>query len=170
MKKLKIIFNKIDSGMENFEKVLSSIMFAALFLVFIINVIYRYFFTAILWGHELSLLFFLWIAIFGCLYANRTDDNIKFDSVYNKGSEKRKLIFDIIGSLLVVTLFSISFVPSLDFIIFMNFEQSDTLPLRKSVIFSVYMYFLVGLIFQYSRKLIYSIKKLRVLNRGGVES
>ncbi|MDC7232497.1 MAG: TRAP transporter small permease subunit [Spirochaetales bacterium] len=170
MKKLKIVFDKLDFGMEKLEKGLASIMFAALFLVFIINVIYRYFFTAILWGHELSLLFFLWIAVFGCLYANRTDENIKFDSVYNNGSEMRKIIFDIIGSVLVVVLFSISFKPSLDYIIFMNFEMSDTLPFRKSVIFSVYMYFLVGIIFQYTRKLISSIKKLKALKNGGAES
>jgi TRAP-type C4-dicarboxylate transport system permease small subunit len=165
MKKLSEMFKRIDTGMAWFEKSLSSLMFGSLFLVFVINIIFRYFFTAILWGHELSLLFFLWIAVLGSLYANRTDDNIKFDSVYNSGSEKRKAIFDIIGSLLVVTIFSISFLPSLDFILFMNFEQSDTLPFRKSVIFSIYLYFLFGMIFQYTRKLIASIKLLKALNR-----
>lgn len=165
MNKLAKAFNAIDSGMGKLEKTLSAIMFAALFLVFILNVVYRYFFQAILWGYELSLLLFLWIAIFGCLYANRSDENIKFDSVYNNVSEKRKAIFDIIGSLLVVTAFSISFLPSLDFIAFMNFERSDTLSLRKSVIFSVYIYFLIGMIFQYTRKLISSVQKLAALHR-----
>ncbi len=170
MIKLKKVFNQIDSGMGFLERMLSSIMFAALFLVFIINIIFRYFFTAILWGHELSLLFFLWIAVFGCLYANRSDSNIKFDTLYYSGSEKRRAIFDLIGSVLVVTAFTISFIPSLDFIIFMNFEMSDTLPFRKSVIFSVYLYFLVGMIFQYSRKLIDSIKKLVAMKRRSVLS
>lgn len=168
MKKILKVINQIDFGMEFLEKKLSSLMFASLFLVFVINVVFRYFFKAILWGHELSLLFFLWIAVLGSCYANRTDDNIKFDSVYNSGSEKRKCIFDIIGSVLVITTFGISFLPSLDFIIFLNFELSDSLPLRKSVIFSIYLYFLISMIFQYSRKLAKSINKLNAINRGRV--
>lgn len=170
MNTLARIFTKIDLGMERFEKTLASLMFAGLFLVFVINIVFRYFFKAILWGHELSLLFFLWIAILGSLYANRTDDNIKFDTVYVNGSERRKIIFDIIGSLLVVTMFSISLLPSIDFILFMNFEMSDSLPLRKSVIFSIYIYFIIGLIFQYSKKLILSIKRLKASSSRRVSS
>nr|WP_319472818.1 TRAP transporter small permease subunit [uncultured Sphaerochaeta sp.] len=160
MKPLIKIFDSIDSTMAFIEKHVSSLLFTALFIVFIINVVFRYFFKAILWGHELSLLLFLWITIFGCCYANRTDENVKFDSVYLGGSEKRKCVFDIIGSVLVVSTFSISFFPSLDYIIFMNYEISDSLPLRKGMIFSVYLYFLISMIYQYSRKLIVSINRL----------
>ena len=168
MKKMLKVFNQIDFGMERLERNLSSMMFAALFLVFVINVVFRYFFKAILWGHELSLLFFLWITIFGGCYANRTDENIKFDSVYTSGSDKRRCILDIIGSALVVSTFTISLIPSIQYIIFLNFEMSDSLPLRKSVIFSVYIYFLVCMILQYSKKLVTSINKLVAINRRRV--
>jgi len=164
------ILKSIDSGMAFVEKHVSSLLFAALFVVFIINVVFRYFFKAILWGHELSLLFFLWITIFGCCYANRTDENIKFDSVYLGGSEKRKCVFDIIGSLLVVSTFTISFFPYLDYIIFMNYEISDSLPLRKGMIFSVYLYFLISMIYQYSKKLIVSINRLIAISHGTVST
>lgn len=170
MKTLKKVFGRIDSGMEFIEKYLSSLLFAAMFIVFIINVVFRYFFKAILWGHELSLLFFLWITIFGSCYANRTDENIKFDSVYASGSEKIKCIFDIIGSALVVSTFSISFFPSLDYIIFMNFEMSDSLPFRKSILFSVYLYFLISMIYQYAKKFIISVNKLIAIRRGTVSA
>ena len=165
MKKLSKAFDRIDAGMEFFEKNLATIMFAAMFIVFVVNIVFRYFFKAILWGYELSLLLFLWNTILGGCYANRTDENIKFDTVYNNGSERRKLVLDIIGSALVVSTFTISFVPSLNYILFLNFEASDALPLRKSHVFSIYMYFLVGMIFQYSRKLIASSRKLIAMNR-----
>ncbi len=170
MKTLLKAFNQIELAMERLERNLSSLMFAALFLVFVVNVIFRYFFKAILWGHELSLLFFLWITIFGGCYANRTDENIKFDSVYNSVSDKRKCVLDIIGSSLVVSTFTISLIPSIQYIIFLNFEMSDSLPFRKSVIFSVYIYFLVSMILQYSKKLVVSINTLSALSRRRVSS
>ncbi len=160
MRYLLKLFNKLDVGMELIEKKISTVMFFGMFLVFVVSIVFRYFFKAILWGYELSLLFFLWIAVLGSCYANRTDENIKFDSLYNGGSERRRQIFDIIGSLLVISTFAASLLPSIDYIVFLNFEKSDSLPLRKSVIFSVYTYFLVGMIFQYSRKLFVSITNL----------
>ena len=161
---IKEISNIIDLNMGSLEKYLSSILFAALFIVFLINIIARYFFTAILWGYELSLLLFLWITIFGSCYANRLDENIKFDSFYMSGSAKRRYIFDIVGSLLVITTFTISLIPSIDYINFLNFESSDTLPFKMNQIFSVYIYFVIVMIIQYAKKLIISIRGLFLSN------
>ncbi|MCF7945153.1 MAG: TRAP transporter small permease subunit [Spirochaetia bacterium] len=129
-------------------------MFILMFITFLIQITARYFFVPILWTSELTLLCFLWIILLGACFAERSREIISFSLLYDKQTEKGKRIFDILSCILLIVAFSVSWIPSLQFIIYMNYKRSVTMQfLRYSFIFFPYMIFLTIMIIRYGYRL-----------------
>jgi TRAP-type C4-dicarboxylate transport system permease small subunit len=150
----------IDRGMIWIEKYFAALVFACLFCLFVVQVVFRYLVTPISWIQDVILVCYLWIIIFGSCCAERSDENVKFSSIYDKAKPKTKIIFDLLSSILVVSALSISFFPSWSYIEFMLSTRASNLPVKLGWIFLPYMYLLTSLIIQYSKQLFRSIRLL----------
>ncbi len=118
--------------------------FVMLFVLFVINVFFRYVLNAPLtWPYELITLGFVWTAIFGATYVRRIHGHVQFTLVYDGVSPKTQRIFRILANSAVALAFAIAFPATLDWVLFMGFKKSANLQIPFSIAFFPVVVFLV---------------------------
>ncbi len=131
------------------EKYVPIASFCALFVVFMLEIVFRYFFVPLVWSLELSLLTYIWTVLFGVCFAQRDDSHTKFTLIYDMVSPKAKTIMRIAGNLLLAGSFGLAWYPSYQFIAFMGFKKSDVLSIPMNLAFSPFLAFLLIMIVRY---------------------
>lgn len=87
----------------NAEKVLTSVLLAAIVLLISGNVFMRYVMNASLsWGEELTLWLFVWFLWLGVSYAFHTGDHVRITVLRDVVSERARLMVDVVISFLVL--------------------------------------------------------------------
>lgn len=126
--------------------VLAGVMFVA----FIIQIGSRYLFNAPTdWTHEVILICWLWLVCWGAAFLLKDQDHVKFDVIYNMGSEKTRRILSLIAALAIAGWMLISVPATWSFIDFKKIRSSDILGIPLNIVFGVYMLFLFGTIVHY---------------------
>ncbi len=88
---------------QNIEKMLASILLAAIVLLIFVNVIMRYVLNASLsWGEELTLWFFVWFVWLAVSYAFQNREHVRITVLRDLFSERVRLYADIVIDLLVL--------------------------------------------------------------------
>jgi len=88
---------------QNIEKMLASILLAAIVLLIFVNVIMRYVLNASLsWGEELTLWFFVWFVWLAVSYAFQNREHVRITVIRDLLSERARLYADIVIDLLVL--------------------------------------------------------------------
>jgi len=150
--------------LRSFANFITATMLAVLFFTFLLQIFSRYILKAPFgWTLELCLILWLWIVFFGCSFAVRDQDHVKFDIFYYATPKKVQLIFSIISAIGVIVIMGYSFLPTIDYIDWMKMRKTTTVKIFNnkiplSYIFSVYGIFLLSVIIQYIWKLINLIK------------
>ena len=143
---------------------ITATMLAVLFFTFLLQIFSRYILKAPFgWTLELCLILWLWIVFFGCSFAVRDQDHVKFDIFYYATPKKVQLIFSILSAIGVIVIMGYSFLPTIDYIDWMKMRKTTTVKIFNnkiplSYIFSVYGIFLLSVIIQYIWKLINLMK------------
>ena len=133
--------------LERAAELVSAALFAGLFAVFVVQVFTRYVIGKPAgWTLELTLVLFLWITFWNAALLLRERDHVSFDLIYMEVAEGPRRILAILGTLMVVTSFAISFLPSLDYVTFMKIERTWILDIRFDYVFACYVLFLAGVI------------------------
>ena len=150
--------------LQSLANFITATMLAVLFFTFLLQIFSRYILKAPFgWTLELCLILWLWIVFFGCSFAVRDQDHVKFDIFYYATPKKVQLIFSIISAIGVIVIMGYSFLPTIDYIDWMKMRKTTTVKIFNnkiplSYIFSVYGIFLLSVIIQYIWKLINLIK------------
>ena len=150
--------------LRSFANFITATMLAVLFFTFLLQIFSRYILKAPFgWTLELCLILWLWIVFFGCSFAVRDQDHVKFDIFYYDTQKKVQLIFSIISAIGVIVIMGYSFLPTIDYIDWMKMRKTTTVKIFNnkiplSYIFSVYGIFLLSVIIQYIWKLINLLK------------
>ena len=150
--------------LRSFANFITATMLAVLFFTFLLQMFSRYILKAPFgWTLELCLILWLWIVFFGCSFAVRDQDHVKFDIFYYATPKKVQLIFSIISAIGVIVIMGYSFLPTIDYIDWMKMRKTTTVKIFNnkiplSYIFSVYGIFLLSVIIQYIWKLINLMK------------
>lgn len=142
------------------EKYIPVASFCVLFVVFMLEIVFRYFFVPLVWSLELSLLTYLWSVLFGVCLAQRDDSHTKFTLLYDVASPRIKTIMRVAGNLLLISSFCIAWYPSYRFVAFMGFKKSDVLYIPMDLAFSPFLAFLLILIARYGYQLVIDILAL----------
>jgi len=151
----------IGSFMLNFFEIYTpSIVFFSLFIVFILQIFYRYFLVPLTWPLEFTLMAFIWVTLLGACYAKRDSSHVKFTMIYDIVKPKTQIWIRIVGNALVLIAFSISLYPSYRYVNFMSFKRSDVLKIPMNIAFSPYIVFLVIMIGRLGYDIITDFKKL----------
>lgn len=138
--------------------------FLTIFTCFMVQIISRYFFTPLMWPEELALIAFLWVALLGALYAKRHDSMVAFSMVYDAVGPLVQFWMRILGYVLIIGLFSLSFKPTLEYVLFMSFKTSGVLGIPMHLAYSCYIIFLTDIIIRYSIDMVLDI---RLMASGG---
>ena len=150
--------------LQSLANFITATMLAVLFFTFLLQIFSRYILKAPFgWTLELCLILWLWIVFFGCSFAVRDQDHVKFDIFYYATPKKVQLIFSIISAIGVIVIMGFSFLPTIDYIDWMKMRKTTTVKIFNnkiplSYIFSVYGIFLLSVIIQYIWKLINLMK------------
>ncbi len=151
----------IGSFMLNFFEIYTpSIVFFSLFIVFILQIFYRYFLVPLTWPLEFTLMAFIWVTLLGACYAKRDSSHVKFTMIYDIVKPRTQIWIRIVGNALVLIAFSISLYPSYRYVSFMSFKKSDVLKIPMNIAFSPYIMFLVIMIGRLGYDIITDFKKL----------
>jgi TRAP-type C4-dicarboxylate transport system permease small subunit len=131
------------------ENVLA-IMLAALFLAFIVQIVFRYLLNfPIGWTHELSIVAWIWLVLWGAAFVVREDEEIRFDLVYGSVRASTRRLMVVFAALSLVALYAVSLPSIVDYVIFMKVQETAYLDIRFDFLFSIYVVFAVAAIVRY---------------------
>ncbi len=128
------------------ENLLAAMM-ATMFVVFIVQIVFRYLLNfPIGWTHEISVIMWVWLVLFGTGFVVRDYEEIRFDLFYSTVSERTRRIMVVLSALAVVVLFGMSLPAVVDYIDFMKVERTAYLKIRFDWLYSIYAFFAVAVI------------------------
>ncbi len=144
-----------------FEIYIPSIAFSVMFVVFILQIFFRYFLNnPLTWPYEVTIFGFIWTAILGACYARRLGIHVVFGIIYDMLNSFWQLIFRLSANTLVFASFIIAFYPTYQYISFMSFQKSTVLRIPFSVAFAPYMVFTILILGHTTYDLVIDLKKL----------
>ena len=117
-------------------------MLGAMFLAFILQVVFRYLLNLpIGWTHEISVMLWVWLVLWGAAFVVRENEEIRFDLIYGSvGPNARRIMCLVTAVALVVLRMSLPAV--VDYVTFMKVERTAYLKVRFDFLFSIYVIFL----------------------------
>jgi len=125
-------------------------MLAAIFLIFLLQIVLRYFFTPAGWTLELIGILWVWVIFFSCAFVVRERDHVRFDIIYLSLSTRGRQIMSLIAAAAVVAGMLYSYLPTWDYIDWMKIRKTSTvrnpftgakIPMRD--VFSIYAVFML---------------------------
>ncbi len=147
--------------LDTFEIFIPVIAFSVMFIVFVIQIFFRYFLdNPLTWPYELSVFGFIWTAILGGCFARRMGVHVVFGLVYDSLNDFWKLIFRLLANGIVFAGFVISFYPTYQYVKFMSFQKSTVLRIPFDIAFSPYIVFMVLILGHTGYDLVMDVKKL----------
>ena len=128
------------------ENVLAA-MLAVMFTVFILQIFFRYVVNLpIGWTHEISVIMWLWMVLFGTAFVVRDSEEIRFDILYAAVGDRTRRTMVVISALALIILFGISLPAVIDYVMFMKVEKTAYLKIRFDWLYSIYAIFAVAAI------------------------
>jgi len=123
------------------EIYIPTLSFALMFVVFIIEIAWRYLIVPLTWTMEFSLMAFLWTTLLGACWALRDDSHVVFGLLYDSVGPRAQRIIRLAGNGLLFIAFCIALYPSWKFVAFMGFKKADVMQISMSIVFSPYIAF-----------------------------
>lgn len=125
-------------------------MLAAMFAAFMLQIAFRYLLNMpIGWTHEISVVLWIWIVLFGSAFVVRESEEIRFDLVYGAVRDGPRRVMGLITAAALIFLFGISLPAVIDYVTFMKVERSAYLKIRFDYLYSIYVVFAVAMIVRY---------------------
>ena len=128
------------------ENILAA-MLAVMFSVFILQIVFRYILNLpIGWTHEISVIMWLWMVLFGTAFVVRDSEEIRFDIVYSAVSDRWRRVMVVVTAITLVFFFTLSLPAVIDYVLFMKVEKTAYLKIRFDWLYSIYAIFAVAMI------------------------
>ena len=122
-------------------------MLAIMFAAFMLQIVFRYVINLPMgWTHEISVIMWLWMVLFGTAFVVRDSEEIRFDILYSAVSDKWRRAMVVVCAIALVVLFTISLPAVIDYIQFMKVQKTAYLKIRFDWLFSIYGIFAVVMI------------------------
>jgi len=133
----------------------STLMFAAIFALFIAAVTARYVFNApITWADEMCMILMLWQVFLADAFVSREKDHIAFDLIYGLVGDNGKRRIGLAGSLMLGLMFAIATPGIWDYILFLWRERTAALQWRLDVVFSCFAIYFTAVVVRMAIKFI----------------
>jgi TRAP-type C4-dicarboxylate transport system permease small subunit len=125
-------------------------MLGAMFLAFLLQIAFRYLLgLPIGWTHEISVILWIWLVLWGASFVVSEREEIRFDILYGSVGPGARRIMVVASALSLIALYAVSFPAVLDYVTFMKVEKTSYLKIRFDWLFSIYIVFVVATIIRY---------------------
>lgn len=129
---------------------LLALMLLGMFAVFILQIVFRYLLgLPIGWTHEISVMLWLWLVLFGAAFVLREREEIRFDIIYGAVGPGARRIMTLVSAIGLLVLFGVSLPAVVDYVTFMKVEKTAYLKIRFDYLFSIYVVFVVAVMVRY---------------------
>ncbi|QRM30242.1 TRAP transporter small permease [Microvirga sp. VF16] len=129
---------------------IAAAMLAAMFAAFLLQIAFRYVLgLPIGWTHEISVVLWLWLVLWGAAFVVSEREEIRFDIIYGAVGPGTRRVMALISAFAVITLYTISLPAVVDYVTFMKVERTSYLKIRFDWLFSIYIVFAVATIIRY---------------------
>ena len=131
------------------ENVLAA-MLAVIFVAFLLQIAFRYLLgLPIGWTHEVSVILWVWLVLWGAAFVVSEREEIRFDIIYGSVGPRARRIMAIVTAFALVALYLVSLPAVVDYVTFMKVERTAYLKIRFDLLFSIYVVFVVAAIIRY---------------------
>ena len=129
---------------------IAAAMLAAMFAAFLLQIAFRYLLgLPIGWTHEISVVLWLWLVLWGASFVVSEREEIRFDILYGSVGPGARRIMVVVSALALIALYAVSFPAVLDYVTFMKVEKTGYLKIRFDWLFSIYILFVAATIIRY---------------------
>lgn len=128
-------------------RALGGLMFAALFGVFVVQVMSRFVFDRPLpWTDELAVVLYVWIILWACATLVPTREHVMFDLWWQSASVRSRRCMAVVGHALIGGLSLWALPACWDYVWFMSREATPVLDIPFSLVFLPFVLLLVSLV------------------------
>ncbi|HWL56609.1 MAG TPA: TRAP transporter small permease subunit [Paracoccus sp. (in: a-proteobacteria)] len=125
------------------------LMLLVMFLVFLLQIVSRYLLNLpIGWTHEVSVMLWIWLVLFGAAFVLSDDEEMRFDLFYRGVGDRARRVMVVISAIATVAAFAVALPATWDYVTFMKVEKSAYLRIRFDWLYSIYVLFAVAMIFR----------------------
>ena len=125
-------------------------MLATMFLAFLLQIAFRYVLNLpIGWTHEISVVLWIWLVLWGASFVTTESEEIRFDIIYGAVGPGSRRIMMLISAVALIALYAISFPATVDYVTFMKVERTGYLKIPFDWLFSIYIVFAAATIIRY---------------------
>jgi TRAP-type C4-dicarboxylate transport system permease small subunit len=131
------------------ENVLAA-MLAAMFIAFLLQIFFRYVVgLPVGWTHEVSVILWVWLVLFGAAFVISEREEIRFDIIYGAVGSRPRRVMAIVTAIALIVLYGISLPAVYDYVSFMKVERTAYLKIRFDLLYSIYVVFAAAAIVRY---------------------
>ena len=121
-------------------------LFAALFCVFIVQIVSRFVFNRPLpWTDEAAVVLYVWVILWSAAFVVPEREHVMFDLVWNAVGRRARLVMRLFGNLMVGGLAAWALPATWDYVRFMAREGTPVLNVPFSVVFLPFVALLAAL-------------------------
>lgn len=144
------LIRTIGSWLARRAENVAAIMLALMFLAFLLQIAFRYVLDLpIGWTHELSVILWIWLVLWGASFVISEREEIRFDIIYGAAGPGPRRVMCIVTAVALIVLYAISFPAVFDYVTFMKVEKTGYLKIPFDLLFSIYLVFVVATIIRY---------------------
>lgn len=137
--------------LQRIADIVAALLMGTMFFSFIVQVAARYVFNApVSWADELSVIMGIWAILWATSFCTRDADNIRFDIIYTAVRPVTRRAFDIITSLALIVIFTVSLPAVWNYVTFMKIEATAAMHIRYDIVFSIYIIFVLAMIVRHA--------------------
>ena len=125
-------------------------LLAVMFVAFIAQIVGRYVFNLPTgWMFELTVTTWLWMVLWGAAFVLKESEEIRFDLIYSSVRPGARRVMAIVMSGALLILYAASLPSTIKYVAFMKVERTDYLHIRRDILYSIYVIFLVAILARY---------------------
>jgi len=129
---------------------LAAAMLAGMFTTFILQIVFRYVVgLPIGWTHEVSVILWIWLVLWGAAFVLREREEIRFDVIYGAVGPASRRVMAAITAVALIVLYLVSLPAVVDYVTFMKVQRTAYLKIRFDLLFSIYVVFVVAALLRY---------------------
>jgi C4-dicarboxylate transporter, DctQ subunit len=129
---------------------LAALMLAAMFAAFLIQITFRYLLNfPIGWTHEISVILWLWLVLFGAAFVVREREEIRFDLLSGAAGRRAGRVMAGLGALALVLLYGAALPATVDYVSFMRVERTAYMKIPFNWVYAIYVVFVVAVLVRY---------------------
>ncbi len=137
----------IARALKGGSEAVGAIAFAAMFLVFLLQIFMRYVVNAPLsWTIEACSILYVWITFWGAAFMVRRRDHITFSMIVDAAPAPVRAVLGVIGGAMLIAAFATALPGTLDYVDFMAGKKTPVMRLTYLIVYGLFPVFLVAVI------------------------